>query len=104
MLPFVTRWKAYPVQMEVALDELAAPPARLGGGAVRTYVDAIFNLDGFVNEHPNWVGKHGLAFSARSGCRSDKLEVLMGYDGPFRLWIDGEPFFTDMLGQPVLCR
>lgn len=27
-----------------------------------------------------------------------RLEFLMGYDGPFLLWIDGKPFFTDMNG------
>ena len=27
-----------------------------------------------------------------------KIEFLMGYDGPFRLWLDGKPFFKNMAG------
>jgi hypothetical protein len=27
-----------------------------------------------------------------------RLEFLMGYDGPFRLWLDGKPFFKNMAG------
>jgi sialate O-acetylesterase len=27
-----------------------------------------------------------------------KLEFLMGYDGPFRLWLDEKPFFINMAG------
>ncbi len=27
-----------------------------------------------------------------------KLEALMGYDGPFRVWIDGRPLFQDLQG------
>ncbi|MEM1059295.1 MAG: sialate O-acetylesterase [Verrucomicrobiota bacterium] len=101
VLPYVTRWRAHPpVVLEVPLDRLEAPPGDLPVGRVRTYVDDVFKLDGFVNEHPRWIGRTGVAFfEARMTLPEPmRLEVLMGYDGPFRLWIDGEPFFTDMAG------
>jgi sialate O-acetylesterase len=28
------------------------------------------------------------------------LGFLMGYDGPFRLWLNRKPFFTDLGGSP----
>jgi len=100
-LPFVARWKAHPpMESDRPLDALAKPPAKLPAGKAKTYVDDIFNLDGFVNEHNNWTGHVGLAFFTAKikAPEAMKLEVLLGYDGPFRLWVDGKPVFTDMLG------
>jgi len=100
-LPFVKQWKVTPpVHSEVPLDRIAAPDADAQGAEVRTYGENEFGLDGFVNEHPRWEGRHGHCyFSAWMRLpESMRLEFLMGYDGPFRLWVDDRPLFTDMSG------
>jgi len=100
-LPFITTWKTHePVPLEEKLDQIKTPPTELPKGEIRTYVDEIFHLDGFINEHSNWVKHYGLAFFSSSIQLSEpmRLEFLMGYDGPFRLWIDGKSFFIDMNG------
>ena len=82
------------------LDQLDGPPAGLPAGTVRDYSAVSGSLPNFVNERRNWLGHPGQGFfSARIELPEPmRLEVLMGYDGPFRLWIDGEPFYTDMNG------
>ena len=52
-----------------------------------------------------WAGHSGQAFffSDIEVPRDMRVEVRMGYDGPFRLWIDDEPFHTDMDGiNPII--
>ena len=96
-LPFVISWKVSPVisapaRPLAALDarDLESPDAE-----VRTY-----GADGIVDEHPRWERRagHGYFSSEIELSEPMRLEVLMGYDGPFRLWIDDQPFFTDLNG------
>lgn len=96
-LPFVTKWKvsrvlpAPPSFARMAFADFAGTPSTL-----RSYK----NFGGFVNERPRWDGRPGLAFFAADLVLSEgmRLEFLMGYDGPFRLELDGRPFFTDLGG------
>ena len=94
--PFITHWKKTEVvNPEMKLDQIGIDEINRFPTREKSYLNS-----GFVNEHPEWEGKSGLVFF-RSKIRleeSMKLEFLMGYDGPFRLWIDGNPFFTDMEG------
>lgn len=96
MTAFVTQWKITPVVPatkpldKVTLNEVDALPATMKS----------YGADGFINEHAAWNDKAGHAFFRARLELSEpmKLEFLMGYDGPFRLWLDGAPFFTDMAG------
>ncbi len=96
-LPFVTKWRVTPpvAAPAASLADLTCPDPEAHGAEMRTY-----GLDGFVNEHPRWEKHSGHAyFSAKlSVPEAMELEFLLGYDGPFRLWIDGEPFYTDLDG------
>jgi sialate O-acetylesterase len=51
--------------------------------------------------HEQWQNKRGLAFFFRDIECPGRMhaEFRMGYDGPFRLWIDGRSFFVDMKGS-----
>lgn len=97
-LPFVTRWKVTPV--------LAMPDGRTlldleAGDFDRHETEVrVYGAEGFVNEHPRWQGNPGYAWFGAVVDLPEKmaLEVSMGYDGPFRLWIDDQPFFTDVEG------
>ena len=59
-----------------------------------------YEAGGFVNEHLRWEKKSGICFyvSTMDLPESMELEACMGYDGPFRMWIDERPFFTDLNG------
>ena len=96
LLPFITAWEAtdvIPVKMplnRISLADLESIPR-----TAKT-----FGADGFINEHVTWQGKPGQAFF-RSHLQLEepmKLEFLMGYDGPFRLWLDEKALFTNMKG------
>ena len=93
-LPFLTTWRVSPVVAAPAtpLAALACPHPDAHGAQPRTY-----NPDGFVNEHPRWqkAAGHGYFSATLTLSEEMKLEFLLGYDGPFRLWIDGAPFYTD---------
>ena len=102
-LPFVTQWKVTGIIAATEpLDKIACPDVDHFGGVVKTYGlnGFAYGLDGFINEWPTWQGKSGQAyFQARLHLEEPmKLLFLMGYDGPFKLWLDGKPFFTDMKG------
>lgn len=100
-LPFVKRWKVTaPVPATARLDRLPVPDLQAIGSKTRTYGDNEFNLEGFINERQRWAGHDGCCFfSAELGLSEPmRLQFLMGYDGPFRVWIDGKPFFIDMAG------
>lgn len=96
-LPFVTTWRVTPpvAAPAAALGELTCPDAEAHGAVTRTY-----SLEGFANEHPRWMGKAGHGyFSAKLTLpETMKLDFMLGYDGPFRMWIDGVPFYTDLDG------
>jgi len=95
-LPFILKWNVTALVTaskklnQVQIADVKALPT--------TATD--YTQYGFVNEHPQWENKPGQMFF-HSRFRLDepmKLEVLMGYDGPFRLWLDEKPFFIDMAG------
>jgi sialate O-acetylesterase len=97
LLPFMTHWRVAEVVTDTgSLAEADVPNFGSLRAQPRSYPSA-----GFVNEHDNWVGKEGLGFFEGRIELSEPmtLRVLMGYDGPFRLWLDGKPFFTDLDGQ-----
>lgn len=96
LLPFITQWKVTEVvSAPKKLDQVPLPDMKALGGAVKSYPP-----EGFVNEHGTWESKAGHAFFHSRLHLSEpmKLELLMGYDGPFRLWLDGKPFFKNMEG------
>ncbi|MFA7343853.1 MAG: sialate O-acetylesterase [Terrimicrobiaceae bacterium] len=101
-LPFVKQWKVTPpVPSPLPLDRIDIPDVDALGAEVKTYGENEFNLDGFINEHPRWSGADGHGYFAALVKLPEpmRLEFLMGYDGPFRLWLDRKPFFTNMEGR-----
>lgn len=97
LLPFVTTWRVSPV-IETSAEVTEVAPPDFTTLEMRTKTAG---ADGFVNEHEAWRGKSGHAwFTTRvQSRRACVLQFLMGYDGPFRLWLDGRPFFTDARGE-----
>jgi hypothetical protein len=95
-LPFVTRWKVTGVISSAnPLHKISCPVPEAFGAATKAY-----GADGLINEWSEWQGKSGQAyFSSQLDLpESMKLLVLMGYDGPFRMWIDEASFFSDLKG------
>ena len=100
-LPFVKRWKvSAPIPATERLDRISVPDMQVIGSKTRTYGANEFNLEGFISERPRWMGHRGHGFFEAELKLSVpmRLQFLMGYDGPFRIWVDGKPFFTDMAG------
>jgi hypothetical protein len=96
LTPFVCQWRVSPiVPITKKLDQLPLPDMEALGAGTKTYFS-----EGFIDEHGTWQGKPGHAFFHSRLHLSEpmKLEFLMGYDGPFRLWLDGKPFFANMKG------
>lgn len=103
-LPFVTRWSMtdilpirHPLRSLTAADlvrETHVPRA-----------DSSALPKGFVNEHECWVGKCGQVFFAAALQLPEAmtLRFLMGYDGPFALWVGGQRLFLNESGtNPAL--
>jgi len=105
-LPYVTKWRVSEVVVvNKPLDKVSCPELELLHPQVKTYGEHGFaaNLDGFICERPAWQlqGKstgHAYFQATLNLDEPMKLQVLIGYDGPIRLWIDGKSFFTDMKG------
>ena len=97
LLPFVTRWKTTGVIATTErIARIALPNVTALGGEVRNH-----GPDGFISERPRWEKiKTGQAyFASRIEVPEPmKIEFLMGYDGPFRLWLDSQPFFCNPKG------
>jgi hypothetical protein len=94
--PFINEWEKTEIVApgkrldRYTLEEVKAVPA-----AKKTY-----GSDGLANEHAQWENRAGLCFF-HARIRIDepmKLEMLLGYDGPIRVWLDGKPFFVNMQG------
>lgn len=101
LLPFIKRWKTSGVvSASKPLGKIACPDLDVPDATVKSYDATIFGLEGFINEHESWNGKSGQCYFAASLQVDEptKLALLMGYDGPFRLWVDGKPFFQDLKG------
>ncbi len=96
LLPFITEWNLTPVipatktLERVAIAEVKALPT----------TSKSYPAQGFINEHDTWAKMTGQAFFRSRLDLSEpmKLAFLMGYDGPFRLWIDDQPVFIDKKG------
>ena len=97
-LPFVTRWAVTGVLPErnplgqLTAQDLARVPHELQ--TVPT------GLQGFVSEHDRWQGRSGQAYFAATLFlpESMTLNFLMGYDGPFALFLDRKRLFLDANG------
>jgi hypothetical protein len=96
-LPFCRVWRIGSIVTAPAapLGKLACPDPEAHAAETRTY-----GIDGFINEHARWQKAAGHAYFSAKLTLSEpmKLEFLLGYDGPFRLWLDGEAFYTDISG------
>jgi len=97
-LPFVTKWSVSDVLPEREGGVLALHPAEMETRPTR---EKAYDESGIVNEHDAWQHQRGLCFfvSLLRIDESMKLEANMGYDGPFRLWVDDKPVFTDLNGM-----
>jgi len=96
LLPFVAQWNVTEViPATKKLDQVVLDEVKTLATTVKSYPS-----EGFINERPIWEGKAGQAFFHSRLHLSEpmKLAFLMGYDGPFRLWLDGKPFFKNMAG------
>jgi sialate O-acetylesterase len=96
LLQFMTDWRVSEVVTNGgALADAPAPDFGKLAAQPRSYPST-----GFVNEHERWFDRDGLGFfQGRIELGEPMtLRLLMGYDGPFRLWLDGEPFFADLDG------
>ena len=96
LLPFVTTWQRTGVMAApVPLRALPCPAQNAFTATVKKFGD-----DGFVEDHADWLNRSGHVYfwSRLELPEPMKLEFLMGYDGPFRLWLDGKPFFDALRG------
>ena len=94
--PFVTHWNVAPVIAPTGpLDRISPPNVRTLRPVVKTYPET-----GFINEHETWQKNagHGFFHARLELGEPMKLQFLMGYDGPFRLWVNARPLFTNMHG------
>jgi hypothetical protein len=96
VLPFVTAWHATGVIAHPPpLAEIDVPEGEVDQAPVKTGA-----IDGFFNQHDLWTGQSGHAYFAAKMTLSEpmRLDFRMAYDGPFRLWLNRQPFFTDLNG------
>lgn len=97
LLPFVTRWKRTPVlPWPHPLEDAPLPRQELFSRSFKTY-----DPSGFINEHATWQQQTGLAYfqATLRLKRPQTLQFLMGYDAPFRLWLNRQPFFLNAFGD-----
>jgi sialate O-acetylesterase len=95
--PFLTRWKRTEViASSTSIEKLKCPDPDAFGATVKAYGPE----NPFIDEHQKWIGKSGHVYYAAGLDLPEpmKLQFLMGYDGPFRVWLDGKPFFQDLNG------
>ncbi|MEO8206444.1 MAG: sialate O-acetylesterase [Chthoniobacterales bacterium] len=94
-MPFVTKWNVSPLLPARPLQKLTIADLKKASYSVKTYP----NSD-FVNEYASWQ-KPGIAFFNMHMKLPEtmKLDFLMGYDGPFRLWLNEKPFYIDLAGN-----
>jgi sialate O-acetylesterase len=53
----------------------------------------------FINHHPRWVGKRGVAcFVTEFESAAAQFVLGFGYDGPVRLWLDGKEIHSNPKG------
>lgn len=91
---FLPACRATAVQAPTSIADLPFPAP----DALPTHVVTAQN--GFINEHQSWQGNAGwAAFHFTIDC-PDAVDarLLLGYDGPFRLALDGTEIHRDMKG------
>lgn len=91
-LPLVTQWRLTDLLTEGApIETISCPDVNDANSITKAYPD------GFVNEHGAWLHKNGQVHFATQMelTKSMKLEFVMNYDGPFRLWVDGKLLHQD---------
>jgi sialate O-acetylesterase len=98
-LPYVTMWKVTDVVAtpSASMAGLACPDFETLPSTIKTYPD------GFINEHGSWLDKSGQAYFSNQLELPEPmtLQFVMSYDGPFRLWVDDKPTFTDIEGLKI---
>ena len=102
MQAFVKTWKSSGlITASEPLNKIPCPDLETSG-AVKSYTT---HLEGFIDEHAAWEGKAGHHYfsSVLELEEPMKLRFLLGYDGPFRLWVNEKPFYQDLKGtNPAL--
>jgi len=95
-LPYVTTWKSSDVLAPAAAPLESITLVSVACAPMETRDFRSF-ITGFVSGGERWRGKQGMVLMASRLELPEPmtLEFRMGYDGPFRLWVDGEVFFTD---------
>lgn len=99
-LPGITdwfmRWKVTPILPGEDIAGLAMPDPQDPGLEDRVFTTGNF----FVNRHDEWLGHAGhAAFHGHVDApEAMEVELRTGYDGPFRLWVDGREVHTDLGG------
>ncbi len=97
-LPFVTQWALTRVMPAVKpLRSLTLDDLQMARYELKSRPPG---PDGFVNENLRWQGCSGITFFSTAIClpESMRLEFLMGYDGPFALWVGANRFYLDEKG------
>lgn len=91
---FLSACRATPIQEPAGIADLPFPAP----DALPTHVVTAQN--GFINQHPAWQGHSGWAACHFVIDCPDAVDarLLLGYDGPFRLAIDGVEVHRDMKG------
>ena len=95
-LPYLTRWKLTGIIPPAkALNKVSIAEVKELSFTAKTYPE-----QGFINEHEAWAARSGQAFFHTRFELSEamELEFLAGYDGPFRIWLNEQPFLIDMKG------
>lgn len=94
LTPWFLRWRVTPIRPGEDIRGLPRPDDDDAEAQER-----VFTKD-FVNCHDEWVGRSGhVAFTSHVELpESMPVEIRVGYDGPFRLWIDDDEACTDMAG------
>ena len=100
-LPFVMTWKTSGIVPSARpLEKIDCPRLQdFPAAAVKTYAETPGHV-GFVNEHELWQGHSGHAYFETLITLGEpmKLRLLAGYDGPFRLWLNGKTVLDDLQG------
>lgn len=99
LTPFLDEALASEIQPAVASIAHLPIPAR-GALPAHPLRSGANGVQGMMNEHPRWEGRSGWAaiHFAIDCAEAMDLRLLFGYDGPFRLAIDGTEVFRDLAG------
>ncbi len=93
---WVRTWDVSPIIAGEDIGKMRQPTARSMGELKRRDWAPGF----FIDNHATWqhTSGHVAFFSSFTMAEAMELELRTGYDGPFRLWIDGTEVVTDLNG------